>query len=72
MNFKLMNFKLMNLGLLSLGLGSGLFIYGTSIIHRQYCIFCGKATPCIAGSYCNATRLEGKIIRYLMRKIYTK
>jgi hypothetical protein len=69
MNFKLYNFKLYSLGLLSLG--SGLFIYGTSIIHRQYCIFCGKATPCIAGSYCNATRLEGKVIRYLMKKIST-
>ncbi len=69
MNFKLHNLGLYGLGLLSLG--GGLFVYGTSIIHRKYCVFCGKDTPCLAGSYCNATRLEGKVLRYFMKCIST-
>jgi hypothetical protein len=67
-----MNLRLYNLGLYSLGLLSlsgGIFIYGTSIIHRKYCVFCGKEPPCLAGRFCNATRLEGKVLRYFIKNI---
>ena len=52
----------------SLFFGSSLFMYGSSIIYRKYCIFCGKTPPCTYP--CNATRLEGKFLRFIIRKYY--
>jgi hypothetical protein len=58
-----------SLGIMGIFFSGSLVIYGNSILYRKYCIFCGKATPCIAGSYCNATRLEGKILRYFIKNV---
>lgn len=45
-----------------------LFVYGTTIINRKYCVYCGEKPPCIYGG-CNATRTEGKILRFAISKL---
>ena len=66
----------MNISILlgSVGVGlvlcGSLLIYGTSVVHRQYCIFCGQVPPCLAGTNCNIIRLEGKILNFFHKRNY--
>jgi hypothetical protein len=58
-----------SLGTIGIFFGGSLFIYGNSILHRKYCIMCGKYPPCLSNNLCDATRLEGKMLRFLMKNI---
>ena len=40
-----------------------LFVYGTTIINRKYCVYCGEKPPCIYGG-CNANRTKDKFLRF--------